>query len=103
MGFGSLYHISNENGKDYQGYCLYYADCSCCYTYKGGDVMNESGWGGKRSGAGRPKGTTKEVSNQRPQHQVRAFDDEWEIIKAFATLVKKDKEKAMELMETINK
>ena len=63
--------------------------------------MNESGWGGKRSGAGRPKGTTKEVSNQRPQHKVRAFDDEWEIIKAFAALVKKDKEKAIELMEMI--
>lgn len=39
------------------------------------DVKNT--WGGKRTGAGRPVGTTKEVSVQRPQHQLRAFPDEW--------------------------
>ena len=33
--------------------------------------------GGKRPGAGRPKGTTKVVHNVRPQHQLRAFEDEW--------------------------
>lgn len=52
-------------------------------------MSNTTGWGGKRTGAGRPKGTTKDVSVQRKQHQVRAFDDEWEIIKAFAAIVKK--------------
>lgn len=45
-------------------------------------------WGGKRTGAGRPVGTTKEVSVQRPQHQLRAFPDEWEMIREFARLVK---------------
>lgn len=45
-------------------------------------------WGGKRTGAGRPVGTTKEVSVQRPQHQLRAFPDEWELIREFARLVK---------------
>lgn len=50
------------------------------------DVKNT--WGGKRTGAGRPVGTTKEVSVQRPQHQLRAFTDEWEMIREFARLVK---------------
>lgn len=50
------------------------------------DVKNT--WGGKRTGAGRPVGTTKEVSVQRPQHQLRAFSDEWEMIREFARLVK---------------
>lgn len=45
-------------------------------------------WGGKRAGAGRPVGTKKEVSVQRPQHQLRAFPDEWELIREFARLVK---------------
>ncbi len=43
-------------------------------------------WGGKRQGAGRPK---KGKSDARPQHQLRAYDSEWEIIKPFADLVKK--------------
>lgn len=50
------------------------------------DVKNT--WGGKRTGVGRPVGTTKEVSVQRPQHQLRAFPDEWEMIREFARLVK---------------
>lgn len=50
------------------------------------DVKNT--WGGKRTGAGRPVGTTKEVSVQCPQHQLRAFPDEWEMIREFARLVK---------------
>ena len=50
------------------------------------DVKNT--WGGKRTGAGRPVGTTMEVSVQRPQHQLRAFPDEWEMIREFARLVK---------------
>ena len=48
----------------------------------------KNAWGGKRAGAGRPVGTTKEVSDQRPQHQLRAFPDEWELIREFARLVK---------------
>ncbi len=62
--------------------------------------MTGNGWGGKRQGAGRPKGTTKDVSVQRKQHQVRAFDDEWEMIKAFATIVKKDRARAERMMKT---
>ncbi|MDY6053321.1 MAG: hypothetical protein SPI64_04280 [Anaerovibrio sp.] len=55
-------------------------------------------WGGKRAGAGRPKGSTKEDSNIRKQHQVRAHEEEWELIKEFATLVKKDINKARQLL-----
>ena len=55
-------------------------------------------WGGKRAGAGRPKGSTKEDSNICKQHQVRAHEEEWELIKEFATLVKKDINKARQLL-----
>ena len=47
-----------------------------------------NGWGGKRVGAGRPKGSVKTVHNRRPQHAVAAFDNEWEVIRRFARLVK---------------
>ena len=61
---------------------------------------HSNGWGGKRSGAGRPKGSTKEISVQRKQHQVRAFDDEWAMIKEFASIVKKDPGRAKRMMKT---
>lgn len=63
-------------------------------------MSNTTGWGGKRAGAGRPKGTTKDTSVQRKQHAVRAFDDEWELIKEFASIVKKDRERAERMMKT---
>ena len=62
--------------------------------------MNSNNWGGKRPGAGRPKGSIKEISVQRKQHQVRAFDDEWAMIKEFATIVKKDPERAKRMIKT---
>lgn len=45
--------------------------------------------GGKRPGAGRPKGTTQAVI--RKKRSIRAFDDEWEMIKEFSRIMKKDK------------
>ncbi len=63
--------------------------------------MTQSGWGGKRAGAGRPQGSTKETSNQRPQHQVRAFPEEWELIKKFAKLVKDNPEKAKKMLQNL--
>ena len=45
-------------------------------------------WGGARKGAGRPVGWRKAKSEMRPQRQLRAHDDEWQIIKAFAEIVK---------------
>ena len=46
-------------------------------------------WGGRREGAGRKPGKQKEISEMRPTHTIRAFDDEWILIKKFAELVKR--------------
>ncbi len=55
-------------------------------------METKTGWGGRRTNqTGRPKGTVKENHNPRPQHQVRAFDDEWDLIRRFARLVKHGK------------
>lgn len=67
------------------------------------EEIRKNGRGGKRSGAGRPKGTRKGYSIARPQHQVRAHDDEWELIKAFANIVKKDPEKAAKILKVAEK
>ena len=44
--------------------------------------------GGRRDGAGRPKGTYKEESKRRAKRQVCAFDDEWSLIDCYAKMVK---------------
>lgn len=44
--------------------------------------------GGKREGAGRPKGSFKENPNPRSVRQLRAYDDEWFVIKEFVKLVR---------------
>lgn len=54
---------------------------------------------GKRK-AGRPKGSTKGYSIARPQHQVRAYNDEWEVIKEFAKVAKQDLELAKRMLKT---
>lgn len=41
------------------------------------------GRGGKREGAGRPK-----VEELRKQRQLRATDDEWELIRRFSRILK---------------
>lgn len=51
-------------------------------------------WGGKRAGAGRPVGTLKGYSDARPQHQMRATDEEWELIKRFGKLLRKGHKEA---------
>lgn len=64
------------------------------------DKNNINKRGGKREGAGRPKENEK-----RKNRTMRAFDDEWDIINRFATLVKQgNKEQGLafvEKMETI--
>ena len=47
-----------------------------------------SEWGGKRKGAGRPKDTVKIDHNERPRRQLRAFDDEFVVIKKFMHIVR---------------
>lgn len=57
--------------------------------------------GGKREGAGRPVGWRKAISERRPRRQLVAHDDEWALIKRFAELVKSDKNKAEELLNSL--
>lgn len=57
--------------------------------------------GGKREGAGRPVGWRKAISERRPRRQLVAHDDEWALIKRFAELVKSDRMKAEELLNSL--
>ena len=63
--------------------------------------MND--WGGKRKGAGRPKGTTKDEHNERPRRQIRAFDDEFTVIKKFMYIVRAIGAKQAETLLSTNK
>lgn len=56
-------------------------------------------WGGARAGAGRPKSE----EGTRPQHQVRAFPDEWEIIKAFTKLARTHPDECRAFIEKYTK
>lgn len=61
---------------------------------------NKTGWGGKREGAGRrPKAHD---GTERKMRSTRASDEEWEIIKQFAQLLKDDPERAREIMSMLN-
>ena len=51
--------------------------------------------GGRREGAGRPP-----VAEPRKQRQLRATEEEWEIIKEFTKILKKDKAHALRMMKT---
>ena len=55
--------------------------------------------GGKRKGAGRPVGTTKEISTARPGRNIRAYDDEYVLIKEFMRIVRKNKALAEEFIK----
>lgn len=60
--------------------------------------MNETekpGRGGRREGSGRPKGWRK-PEGVRTQRQIRAYDDEWELIRKFCKLLKRDHRRACE-------
>ena len=57
------------------------------------------GRGGKREGAGRPVGTTKEISTARPGRNIRAYDDEYVLIKEFMRIVRKNKALAEEFIK----
>ena len=57
-----------------------------------------SSWGGARAGAGRKVGWRKGYSEERPQRQIRAHADEWELINRFVKLVKHGDKAACEQM-----
>lgn len=61
----------------------------------------KSNWGGKRKGAGRPIGTKKAIT--RKNRSVAAFDDEWEMIRKFSKIVKKDKNAAEKFLDSYKK
>lgn len=68
-------------------------DCKRCNTKAGG----------ARPGAGRPRKGEAE-KKQRPQHQVRAWADEWDIIKRFSKLVKSNgKNKCERMIEELER
>ena len=46
--------------------------------------------GGAREGAGRKVGWRKGYSEAKQGHQIRLHEDEWEVVKVFANLVKQD-------------
>ena len=65
--------------------------------------MTGDGRGGRRPGAGRPKGTTKPVHIQRKQRQVRAFDEEWPVIQEFVKALRvAGVERAREAVERLS-
>lgn len=52
--------------------------------------------------AGRPVGYSKDNYQPRKQRQIRAHDDEWEMVKRFIALMRRDKEQcrlAIEVLE----
>lgn len=58
--------------------------------------MSGGNWGGRRANqTGRPLGWRK-PEGVRKQRQLRAYDDEWDIINRFARIVKHGDRKACE-------
>jgi len=55
-------------------------------------MKSSNGWGGVREGAGRPKNP----NGIRKQRQLRAYDDEWDVIQRLARLVKYGNREACE-------
>ena len=49
---------------------------------------------------GRPVGSVS-IKGQRAGHQIRAYDDEWDVIKAFIQLVREDVNKCKTVVETL--
>ena len=59
-----------------------------------------NGWGGRRPNqTGRPKGTVK-PEGRRKLRSICAYDDEWEMIKEFSRMIKKDRTRAEHMMKT---
>lgn len=53
-----------------------------------------------KAGAGRPR-LKPEERKQRRSHQIRAFDDEYDIIKRFISLVRQDKAKCAQAVSIL--
>ena len=57
--------------------------------------------GGAREGAGRKVGWRKGYSEARQGYQIRLHEDEWEVVKVFANLVKQDINKGREKLKEL--
>ena len=57
---------------------------------------NKNGWGGAREGAGRRPAAAD--GTERRMRSLRASDGEWEVIKAFAKILKDNPERAARMM-----
>lgn len=55
-----------------------------------------------RGTIGNKGGRPPKPEGARKQRQTRAYDDEWELIKQFSALVKKDKEEAKKAIEKLD-
>lgn len=62
--------------------------------------QRKSGRGGRRTGAGRPRIPEAE-KQERPNHGVRAWDDEWDLIKRYAKAVRQDKQMAAATLDIL--
>lgn len=58
--------------------------------------------GGRRAGAGRPR-ITADKKQERPNHGIRAWSDEWELIQRFSRAVRSDKDMAAVVLEILEK
>ena len=47
-----------------------------------------------------PRGGAREGAELRKQRQLRATEEEWQIIREFSQILKKDKERAKRMLET---
>lgn len=64
--------------------------------------QHKSGRGGRRAGAGRPR-VAAEQRQERPNHGIRAWPDEWDLIQRFSRAVRADKEMAAAALEIVEK
>jgi hypothetical protein len=58
--------------------------------------------GGRRAGAGRPR-IAADKKQERPNHGIRAWPDEWGLIQRFSRAVRLDKEMASVALEILEK
>ena len=61
-------------------------------------MSNETGWGGRRKGAGRRPIAVD--GTERKMRSMRASDREWEVIKKFARILKENPERAERIMQS---
>ena len=61
-------------------------------------MSNETGWGGKREGAGRRP--PAQDGTERKMRSMRASDGEWKIIKKFAQILKENPAEAEKIMKS---